>query len=154
VLRPRNWAAVAAALAVTVAMSLAVPTDARADRCNPDEMVGPQIQQVTGQPYEPVFGHDDGPFCYAMRTVVYPAVGCDPAVQNLMQCIQAQPDRARAFASGMCAESLDEVVEASAPAIYALQEAAPEKYVAEELRILFVIIGRYANTITTTTGCE
>ncbi len=128
-LRTKNWAAVAAALAVTVGMALAVPSDARADRCNPDEMIG----QVTGQPYEPVFGHDDGPFCYVMRTVVYPAIGCDPAAQSLMQCVQAQPDRTRAIVAGLCNESFSEVGDVYWTLSPRLQEA---------LREAFIIIGR------------
>jgi hypothetical protein len=95
-----------------MAGSLAGPSDARADRCNPDEMIGPAYTMVTGKPYTPVFGEDDGPFCYAMKTMVYPAIGCDPVYQSLMACIQSQPARVRLFANGMCRETLAEVRQA------------------------------------------
>ncbi len=106
--RSKFCAALAAAVSIAMAMSLAGPSDARADRCNPDEMAGPVYTMVTGQPYEPVFGHDDGPFCYAMRTVVYPAIGCDPVYQSLQDCILAQPRRALEIYSGLCNETASE----------------------------------------------
>jgi hypothetical protein len=109
----RFWATLAAALAVALTASLAGPTDARADRCNPDEMIAPVYTLATGQPYEPVFGEDDGPFCYAMKTAVYPAIGCDPVYQSLMQCVQSQPARTLSILSGVCQETVEEVGETS-----------------------------------------
>jgi hypothetical protein len=106
--RTKSCAAFAAVLSVALVMSLAGAPTAQADRCNPDEMIG----QVTGQPYEPVFGHDDGPFCYVMRTVVYPAIGCDPVNQSLVQCLQSQPARVGAIYRGLCLETLSEVGDA------------------------------------------
>jgi hypothetical protein len=87
----------AAALTVATATALAGPTDARADRCNPDEMIAPVYKLVTGADYEPIFGEDQGPFCEVMKTVVYPAIGCDPAFQSLQDCVLAQPDLALAI---------------------------------------------------------
>jgi hypothetical protein len=124
VLRPKYWAAFAAVLTVALMTSLAGPKDAYADRCNPDEMIGPVYTLATGKPYEPVFGEDDGPFCYAMKTVVYPAMGCDPVYQSLMQCVQSQPGRALTITAGLCNESLSEVYQAyySGPARSAVVE--------------------------------
>jgi hypothetical protein len=110
--RPTSGATLAVAVTVALAAGLADPSDARADRCNPDEMIAPVYTLVTGQPYEPVFGEDDGPFCYAMKTAVYPAIGCDPAYQSLQACVLSQPGRVRAILAGLCAESADEVFEA------------------------------------------
>lgn len=132
-LRPKNWPAVVAVLATTAGMSLAVPSEARADRCNPDELAGPAYTLVTGQPYEPVFGEDDGPFCYVMKTVVFPAIGCDPATQSLAQCVQAQPARARAIASGLCNETFSEVGD--------VYWTLPTR-VRDMLREAFIVIGR------------
>jgi hypothetical protein len=106
--RSKSWAALAAALFVALTASLAGPSDARADRCNPDEMAGPAYKLITGDDYEPVFGEDQGPFCYVMKTVVYPAVGCDPVYQSLQDCVLAQPGRALTIASGTCRATLVE----------------------------------------------
>ena len=57
-------------------------------------MIAPVYTLPTGQPYEPVFDNEDGPVCHLMRTVVYPAIGCDPVNQTLAQCLQSQPGRA------------------------------------------------------------
>jgi hypothetical protein len=111
--RSKSWAALAAALSVALLTSLAGPTtEARADRCNPDEMLGPVYTMVTGKPYVPVFGHDDGPFCYAMKNAVYPAIGCDPVYQSLVQCLQTQPGRAMTLTTGVCRETISEIVQA------------------------------------------
>jgi hypothetical protein len=106
----RFWVALGAALTVALTTSLAGPTDARADRCNPDEMIAPVYTLVTGQPYEPVFGEDTGPFCELMQTVVYPAIGCDPVHQSLQACVQTQPERVLAIINEQAAyvrEKLD-----------------------------------------------
>jgi hypothetical protein len=95
--RSKFCASLAAALTVATATSLAGPTEARADRCNPDEMAGFAYKMITGEDYEPVFGEDQGPFCEVMKTVVYPAIGCDPAVQSLNDCVLSQPDRVQAI---------------------------------------------------------
>jgi hypothetical protein len=91
--RSKFWAALAAALTMALTASLAGPTDARADRCNPDEMAAGVYKLITGEEYEPVFGEDQGPFCEVMKTVVYPAIGCDPVHQSLNDCVQSQPAR-------------------------------------------------------------
>ncbi len=115
--RPKSWAALAAALSIALLTSLAGPPAAQADRCNPDEMIG----QVTGQPYEPVFGHDDGPFCYVMRDVVYPAIGCDPVYQSLVECLQTRPTRAIQVAANVCNETFQEFEEVYTSLPYTVQ---------------------------------
>lgn len=87
-------AALAAALLVT---SAAQPPVASADRCNPDEVL-----RMVDPNYQPVFGEDDGPFCYVMNEAVYPALGC--ADVSLQACVTAQPGRAAGITRGTCAE--------------------------------------------------
>jgi hypothetical protein len=124
--RLKSWPALAAALTVALATSLAGPTDARADRCNPDEMIAPVYTLATGQPYEPVFGEDDGPFCYAMKNAVYPAIGCDPAWQSLADCVNSQPDRVATLLAGLCAETGSEVYDAYLSLPYRVRQLIAE----------------------------
>jgi hypothetical protein len=46
-----------------------------------------------------------------MKTVLHPAIGCDPVQQSLAACVQSQPGRVRAIFAGLCAESADEAFE-------------------------------------------
>jgi hypothetical protein len=71
----RRAAVVAAVAALVAVLSLATPPSAQADRCQPEEFVGPALTSEA-----------NSPVCVVMLDVVYPALSCDRS--TLMGCLQ------------------------------------------------------------------
>ncbi len=88
---PIRLVAAALALAACLALSAVAAPEARADRCNPEELVD----------REPIlFGPDQGPVCDVMLGIVYPSLDCDAT--TLRRCIATLDAVGTAYKNDQC----------------------------------------------------
>lgn len=72
-------------------LSAASPDAARADRCNPEELVG----------QEPlIWPEDEGPVCDVMLGTVYPSLDCDAS--SMRQCLATLDAVGTAYKNDRC----------------------------------------------------
>ena len=74
-----------ALLLMAMAVSVAAPPPAFADRCEPSELIIRQIPGMGG--YEEPLEESDKPHCTVMDRFVYPALGCDSST-TLVSCVR------------------------------------------------------------------